>query len=280
MNKFLKTVRDIVKYNTSRKYFADWSPKQLHNAYQNSRVSEQGVDLEIGKLCTNDICDTLWTEMSYNPTRFGKTSPFVFNNTNSIKDFCKNYSFTLLDNNANLLLSKIKIELTQFLNIASKYDDCFEQTGILSASCINIKTEETREGFSYPNTAYKMLSHLVACIHLVCRQNLHDYYTAKYRPLINEVCFKRHPDLERKNKIPCFSKIEYLTQIEQNLSQQVSHKNSEILNTQMCIENLCEYENPVDTTREQEILNKQIQEFQQLESNLNEIRTQLKMLTL
>ena len=227
----------------------------------------------------DDICDTLWTEMSYNPARFGKTSPFVFNNTNSIKDFCKTRSFTTLDNNANLLLSEIKIELNQFLTLASKYDDCFEQTGILSESCVNIKTEETNEGFAYPNITYKFLSHLVASIHLICRQNLRDYYTAKYRPLINEVCLNRHPDLERKTKIPCFSKIESITQIEKVLSHRVSHKNAEILNTQMCIENLCEYENPADTSREQEILNKQIKELQQLESNLHETQTKLNLLT-
>lgn len=279
MNKIFKPVRSIIKYNTSRKYFGNWSPKQLHNLYQDCCKSEENIsyDLETGIISVNDICDTLWTEMSYNPLRFGDKSPFVFNNSNSIKDFCANYKFTILDNSANTTLAKIKSELKQFLTLTKKYDPSFEQTGVISTTCTKIKLDE----YSFhPNIEYKILAHLVACIHVVCRQNLHDYYkSVKHRFAINQTCLKRHPDFERKIKNPCFSKIESLTAIKDALLKQISYKNSEILNTQMCIEDLSEYENPVDTSREQEILKQHNIDLQCLDSRLQQVYKELDTLT-
>ena len=60
--------------------------------------------------------------------------------------------------------------------------------------------------------------------------------------------------------------------------QQISYKNVEILNTQMCIESLSEYENPADTSHQQELLEKQNQDLHYLDIRLQQIQQEISTL--
>jgi hypothetical protein len=271
-------VREIIKYNSSRKYFGDWSPKQLHEAYQTTCRDEEGkaVSLKTGIISVDDICNTLWTEMSYNPLRFGEKSPFVFDNANSIKLFSTSYKFNDLNPDTNALLGNIKGHLKYFLSLIEKHDALFEKTGCTESQYVSIKLQDHS---CHPNNAYKMLAQLAGCIHMICKQNLQDYNkSVKSRFTIDEVCRNRHPDLKREIKNPCFSRIEYLTGLKDSLLQQISYKNVEILNTQMCIESLSEYENPADTSHQQELLEKQNQDLHYLDIRLQQIQQEISTL--
>ena len=128
-----KLIREVIKYNASRKYFGNWTPHELNESYQNAPR-----DLQIGILSIDDICNALWHEMSYNPVRFGYTSPFVFNGKNSLKDFID--SRLDLANNGFETLSVIQTYLSRFWRFATKLYPDFEEKGYAKTNSVWIST--------------------------------------------------------------------------------------------------------------------------------------------
>lgn len=266
--------RDIIKYSTDRQYFGVWTPKQLHYAYKVNLVNEQSVNLQTNKFSVDRICDALWTEMSYNPVRFGSTSPFMFNEQNSITQFCANYEEHEKNPNTADLFMELRKELTIFTSLFAKYDPNFQQKNISKKSTVNIKLQEYS---LHSNNEYKMLACLVRCIHLICTQNLKDFDSSKqHRERMKKVIERRHPDFVRSIKIPNFAKLEPLFHAEYGISLKMANVQSEIYKYTMIIENYKEMEFPVDTQTEKRLLREKEREYEELGEQLDFVHNKIK----
>ena len=273
-------VRNILKYNRLYRYFGDWAPKQLHDAYEIvlRSMGHPSFTIETGKISVDDVCNTLWNEMSYNPLRFGKKSPFVFRGVNSLDQFCNTYDPSIKDMETVTLLSELRQKLKTFLALMYQYDPSFQQTGVSKESKMKIKMLEYSTD---ANTEYKILACLVACIHAICQQNVKDYDTkpSAYRAIMAEVCAEKHPTGERKINDVSLAKINSLKQQQRELLQQISDKNEEIAQTQIRKDTLSGYEIPMDTSRERALLKTQESALKSLDLRLQYIQNQLNMLT-
>lgn len=270
---------EIIKYNPARMYFGNWTPRQIHEIYQNMKGSDfnRTEPLTTGIITEDDICDTLWNEMSYNPTRFGTVSPFVFNGKNSIKQFCKKYSSCNSEDKTMLFLQKIAFALNDFMFYMDAYDQTFSKTGRTQNPVMNIGLQQDALA---SNTEYKVLSKLVACIHLICSQNGLDYTRSKKHHIaMNQIIIQRHPNLVRPQKIPNYSKLNSMQAQSQEIQSRITHQESVILETQMRINVLEEFDSPADTSREHNALESQQAELERLESEYQDIQNRMKIMT-
>ena len=270
---------EIIKYNPVRMYFGNWTPRQIHEIYQNMKGSDfnRTVPLTTGIITEDDICDTLWNEMSYNPVRFGTVSPFVFNGKNSIKQFCKKYSSCNPEDKNLVFLQKLAFALNDFTFYMDAYDQTFSKTGHTQNPVMNIGLQQ--DAF-VSNTEYKVLSKLVACIHLVCSQNGLDYTRSKKHHIaMNEIIMKRHPNLVRPQKIPNYSKLNSMQAQSQAIQSRITNQESIILETQMRINVLEEFDSPADTSREHSALESQQAELERLEREYQDIQNRMKIMT-
>ena len=291
-----KTMREVVKYNASRKYFGAWSPRELHYTYsillRNSDI--ESMSLRIGKLSEDTICNALWNEMSYNPLRWGTKSPFVFDGKNSLYDFCEK-EIESEDEETIKTLSELQNALSEFNKNVHKYDLDFFKNGQLKDSILKIKlnmiSTSVGEQKLKANLVYNILACLVRSINAVCKQNLKDFDRKKYFEQIAEVIAARHPTLHR-NKEPLTAILQQQTINIQNVQPSVSTKSfKEILETKAKLESAIyditneisiiqshintlnnEYENPGDTSAENARLNKQTAMLQEYEDKLDKIK--------
>ena len=87
-------IRNILRYDTSKAYFGSFTANDLSNAVGRIKASRNwtnpidAVNIYIGHIDGDVICNALWHEMSYNPVRFGTVSPFMFHGKNSLYHFC------------------------------------------------------------------------------------------------------------------------------------------------------------------------------------------------
>lgn len=215
-------VKEIIKYTASRRYFSTWSPEELNQAYL-----EGSKKFPVGTLSINDICDSLWNEMSYNPKRFGTQSPFEFNGKNSLKDFIEK---EIDENDENFeILSALQGLLYHFSDLMSKYDGFFEINGYSTPEIFEISATvpNISNSLPVPNKNYKMLDYLRRSIKKIALQNMKDFKYSQYRQQIIEVALSRHPDLNRPRKIENFA--EKQRQIQKCLSDKSCIENA-ILN--------------------------------------------------
>lgn len=270
---------EIIKYNPARMYFGNWTPRQIHEIYQNMKGSDfnRTEPLTTGIITEDDICDTLWNEMSYNPVRFGNTSPFLFNGKNSIKQFCKKYSSCNPEDKNLVFLQKLAFALNDFMFYMNAYEPTFSKTGRTQNPVMNIGLQQDA---LVSNLEYKVLSKLVACIHLICSQNSLDYTRSKKHHIaMNEIIIKRHPNLVRPSKIPNYSKLNSMQAQSQEIQSRITHQESMILETQMRINVLEEFDSPADTSREHSALESQQAELERLEREYQDIQNRMKIMT-
>ena len=269
---------EIIKYNPGRMYFGNWTPRQIHEIYQNMKGSDfnRTEPLTTGIITENDICDALWNEMSYNPVRFGTVSPFLFNGKNSIKQFCKKYSSCNPEDKNLVFLQKLAFALNDFTFYMDAYDQTFYKTGRTQNPVMNIGLQQ--DAF-VSNTEYKVLAKLVACIHLICSQNSLDYARSKKHHIaMNQIIMQRHPDLVRPIKTPNYTKLNSMQTQSQEIQSRITHQESMILETQMRINVLEEYDAPADTSREHSALESQQAELERLEQEYQDLQTKIRIM--
>ena len=270
-------MKEILKYNTLYQYFGEWTPRQLHDAYEIIRRC-QGVSsftIDTGKISVDDICNTLWNEMSYNPLRFGKRSPFVFHGVNSIESFCNYYDPGIKDIETVTLLATLRKKLKRFLALMDKYDPEFVKTGVSKNARMTVKMQE----YSLDaNTEYQILACLVACIHAICIQNVKDYENkpSAYRAIMAQVCSERHPNHERKNNDVYLAKANSLKQQQRELLGKISEKNNEIMNIQTQLDTLSEYGTPNNSAELKNKMEKLQKQLKPLEIRLEQLNAYVK----
>ena len=187
-------MHDVVIYNVNRMYFDHFVPAHLDAAYAQFEQTKDQRDpitharVVVGQIDGVTICRALWTEMSYNPLRFGVTSPFTINGVESVSDFC----------NVNIqkgmpafeTLKKVQYHMTEFLRLNYGSDKVRTRDGTVLVSRIDGHSDEN----------YQVLSHLRKMIHAVATQNLKDLQIKKYRTEMAKVIKARHPNGIRGNK--------------------------------------------------------------------------------
>ena len=264
-------VHDIIKYDVNRKYFGDWTPDGLNATYN----SPMPVNFYTGILSVDKICDALWNEMSYNPERFGTVSPFKINGKNSLEFFI-NKEIDIYDNNFEVL-TNLQAYLSRFWNMALQYDKDFMITNRFKSTNILISTKIRPGEKPIPSATYRMLGYLRDSIHKIASQNLQDFENkAIYRNQIIETVKEKHPKLFRPATPVYVAPVQESTndELEKYMSDKkylidaIWNKNSEIMDTQMRIDTLNEFENPGDTSNDTALLKKQKADLKNLETNL------------
>ena len=254
-------IHQIIKYDPYREYVGEWSPKKIQNKYREiyENPFRPWAFVSTGRLSSDAIIDAIWNEMSYNPLRFGETSPFIGTDIKAIKKFCKKYK-KIDENGGQDVMAKIAYKLSSFVYFIGKSNPEFYSTGAVRGDCVLIKCDFNRR----PGDGYKALACLVNIIHLIASQNLQDYKIKAYRKKINDVATTRHPDLQRNRKYFNFAGAARIAKDQESLSREIMQKTSEISDTEMRIKTLSEYEPPADTSTERKLLAQQQSELQTL----------------
>lgn len=191
--------REVVKYNASRAYFGKLTASGLANAYGLFKHSQDwdkpitSATVPVGKIDGGVVCRALWYEMSYNPARFGKVSPFVYKGREDVYHFCRcgvPETFQGAE-----IIEKIRHKMIDFMVLNGKskgqwYDVVNAKDGLVTISFV--------DGHSDDN--YKVLSLLREMIRIITNQNLEDFKRKQYRNQMLTVINKRHPNGIRNEK--------------------------------------------------------------------------------
>ena len=259
-NKKIDSVRKIIKYNPYRRYVGIWSPNQIQLKFSEIRDNpfRPLFPVYIGGLSADMVCDAVWNEMSYNPLHFGTQSPFTKNDVASIQSFCKTYKTNEPESD---IMSKIATELWFFLHFINKSNPEFIENGKIKGENILIQLDRDQK----PNSGYRALACLVHTMHAIATQNLRDYNKREFREQINTVVISRHPNLQRSRRYPNYTSNQKLADHKNDLYAQIMRTAEEIANTDSMIQTLSEYEPPVDTTEQQNLLSRQQAYLQKLD---------------
>lgn len=252
---------EIIKYNPAREYIGEWTPNNLYNRYNRSRKdpTRPVMFVQTGRLSATMACDAIWNEMLYNPVRFGDKNPFEFDGQTSIVKFCEKYpSFD--DKNSNVLFN-ISYKLRGFLYFIGESNPEFYAKNEINDYSILITCDDNRKA----NDGYRALACLVRCVRLVAQQNMKDYRNKRYREQMQQTIKQRHPNLTRLNQHLNFVEIDRIKQQKEDLREQIHNKNNEIYDTSIRIKTLNEYDPPVDSSNERNLLKQQTADLQKLE---------------
>ena len=202
MNKKTKSfILRILKFNNARKYFGEFTGNDLNMAYKIFKHTQDwnkpviNAQVRVGYIDGPIICRALWNEMSYNPVRFGTTSPFLHNGKESIFRFREKKLSS--DMAGYDVLVKVQHYLNQFLTKYNcmpngKYNDIINpEYGILVTRFV--------DGHSDNN--YKKLAALREALKVITEQNEKDFESEAYRAGILKVVIARHPNGIRENKV-------------------------------------------------------------------------------
>ena len=283
---------EILQYNSQRKYFGTWSPAQASDAYHRSTRSFEPTKTQIntGEISVDDICDTLWNEMSYNPVTFGQQSPFIIDGINSISYFCK-HEYIGKDTDKELVFSNLKKHLLYFLRKMDEYDHSFKENRKINSNYMSIGTAD--EYSKTPNLEYEILKLLRECIKEICLHNVNCYYNLKKTDPVNaakivNTITERHPNFVRPIKIHNYSLdqriklsghyMEKVTKDKESLQMSIKDKTEQIYDTEIKINSLQDYEEPVDTSHEEQVLKKQNSELDVLTLKLSKAQETLNIL--
>lgn len=259
-SKQIDSVRKIIKYNPYRQYVGAWSPKQIQSKFREiyDNPFRPLSFIHVGGLSAEMVCEAIWNEMSYNPLRFGTQNPFTTNDIASIQSFCATYK---KDVKTTDIMSKIATELWFFLHFINKSNPEFMENGKISSANILIRCNNEKK----PNDGYKTLACLVHTIHAIASQNLQDYKIVKFREQINDVAISRHPNLQRSRRYPNYIRNQKLVDTKNALYAEILRTTADISDTDSMIKTLNEYEPPVDTTKQQNLLSQQQLYLQKLD---------------
>ena len=192
--------RELIRYSANRAYFGKLTGAGLANAYgvfkhtQDWDAPITRVDVTVGKIDGVAICHALWYEMSYNPARFGKVSPFLHNGKESAYRFCDKP--VSQDIPGFSVLEKLRSKMIQFMDLNKLPNGAWNA---------DIKDTDGKICISYEDghsdNNYKKLSLLQQMIRLVISQNLEDFNRKQYRVQMLNVIAKRHPNGVRDSDI-------------------------------------------------------------------------------
>ena len=169
-----KRIRNILRYDTSKAYFGSFTANDLSDAVGRIKASRNwtnpidAVNIYIGHIDGDVICNALWHEMSYNPVRFGTVSPFMFHGKNSLYHFCNSSNNHALTPENMKIFSDIQYELKGFMQRNAHPNGSWNDTIIGEYLTIRLKNGHT-------NREYKMLAHLRDCIRIITTQNINDF---------------------------------------------------------------------------------------------------------
>lgn len=281
----------LIAYDANRKYFGDWTPKALHAAYAHlthDLFPASSIPLHTGVISVDDICDALWNEMSYNPERFGTKNPFEFQYKNSIDSFCTKYAHCNPEVLKEVIFTRIATELKEFVRLINIKDPNFSVNGKTYFESLDIRLQSY---YQKPEIEYVLLSILVRCIREITNTNQKDYKekikaAAKTgaENKIDQVILQRHPSMERPVKIENYAQKERKERADiamrtlDGLDAAIRAKNYEIEETQTRIRDYGEYDGPVDTTSEENLLSRQEEELQDLESKYSSVQKKINAL--
>lgn len=206
----------IVQYNANREYFGKWTPGDLSDCFKIAKKSDSVTTLCVGKLTDDIICDTLWHEMSLNPTRFGIESPFKTDGKNSIIYFADTFRNKILFNknkqsskNVMDLVWKTKSFIQNLHN--AKQDRDFEDdlkgvdlytyfvnTGNLPTTFRIFDNNSTFEPVN-ANDGYRILGSLCGALRMIAAQNWKDLSNPAYSEQIKMTVMENFPGGERSD---------------------------------------------------------------------------------
>ena len=268
-NPYMQKIVKIIKYDTRREYFGNWTPAQIYTAFHDALENpNHGISIFTGTISVNGICGALWNEMSYNPLHFGYENPFFFNGKNDIEQFCRK-------NTQDKSLISVQENLRKFLSVTKKIDTNFATTNKLSENNVTIISTYDRISLNYV-----MLSCLSKAIHKISETNLYDFkHSKKHRKKIIEIVQIRHPDLIRHKPNADFDRIAAYNAESKSIEQQIYELNTEIDSISYVIQDKQEYEQPIDTTYEKTKIANINQKINNLMSRYEYIQYQIKSLS-
>lgn len=206
----------IIQYNANREYFGNWTPGELSDCFKIAKKSDSATTLCVGKLTDDIICDTLWYEMSLNPTRFGTTSPFKTDDKNSIIYFTDTFRNKILFNktyqsskNVMNLIWKTKAFIQSLHNAKQDRDFTddlkgvkpykhFVDTGNLPTTFRIFDNNSTFEPVN-ANDGYRILGSLCGALRMIAAQNWKDLSNPAYSEQIKMTVMENFPGGERSD---------------------------------------------------------------------------------
>ena len=190
MNKKARAIYSrFIKYSASRRYFGSLKFRELYDAHHDFRHTQDHdkpvttESIYVGNIDGTVICKALLREMSYNPKRFGKKSPFFYNGYENIYYFCRNELPT--DTPGYAVLCKVREFLIKFMNanhlpngawgdkiktnhgyltlqFVSKKEDANYTKLTLLRDALRQITEQNRLDFNDPEYRHEMISAVTA----------------------------------------------------------------------------------------------------------------------
>jgi len=196
--------REVIKYSAERAYFGKLTGARLASAFHVFKHTHDwdkpvtSTHVNVGYIDGGVICRALWNEMSYNPVRFGRVSPFLRNGKNNIYRFCDHPVSE--DTPGYRTVEALRHKMMDFLTLngreVGKWYDIIntDKNGNVLISLV--------DGHSDDN--YKVLTKLREMIRLVTSQNLKDFDRKAYHDEMIKVINKRHPNGVRDNTMGTF----------------------------------------------------------------------------
>ena len=199
--------RELIKYSANRAYFGKLTGAGLSDAYAQFKHSQDwpkpitSANVVAGKIDGTVICRALWHEMSYNPLRFGKVSPFLHNGREDIYHFCRaGVSETFP---AFHIVEKLRHKMIGFMMLNGRsrgqwYDKIDTHDGRVTIKLVD----------GHSDDMYKLLSMLREMIRIITSQNLEDFKRKNYCTQMLTVISKRHPNGSRDDVAAVVKKLE------------------------------------------------------------------------
>lgn len=185
--------RELIKYSAKRAYFGKLTGAGLSDAYAQFKHSQDwpkpitSANVVVGKIDGTVICRALWHEMSYNPLRFGKVSPFLHNGREDIYHFCRaGVSETFP---AFHIVEKLRHKMIDFMVLNGRSRGQWSDKIDAHDGRVTIKLVD-----GHSDDMYKTLSMLREMIKMIASQNLEDFKRKNYRDQMLTVISKRHPN--------------------------------------------------------------------------------------
>lgn len=199
-----KSLDNIIKYNPARMYFGNWSENVLNSTHDEAVKTKKPQKLYVGDLTNDIICNALWYEMSYNPERFSKTSPFIVKNQNNLVYFDTTYKTKMSHKTKDFLPDEI-VNLTWNINVflgnlkTVNLYNTFVTTGKLPNFFTIAAAKTITNGILCLDTDHRILHSLNEAIHAIAEQNYLDLNDPMYRDKIIQTVQQRHPTGKRSD---------------------------------------------------------------------------------
>jgi len=157
----------VISYNVKYPYFGFVTARKLSEAYLEYRNNEfgEGVPLMVGDIDGNVICNALWHEMSFNPLRFGYTSPFMINGRNNIYAFCSG-RIHFPESACGGVLAAVRHKLIDYMRMNSLPNGQW---------CCRMPTNNGTVIIKEGSRVYAMLARLRDSIKIITKRNVADF---------------------------------------------------------------------------------------------------------